>query len=155
MTRGHNIVADGWAGAANPHPHPMPYPTLFPTQTHTQKASKTLVCPLFDSWSRTDRRTDRRTDKASYRVACPQLKTSDAGSQYCCGWVGRGIQPPSTPQSPSHTRTYTKSIKNCRFSTFRLDHHGPTDQRTDGPMDQLTDKASYRVACPQLKIRNV
>ena len=22
--------------------------------------------------------------------------TSDAGSQYCCGWVGRGIQPPST-----------------------------------------------------------
>ena len=38
---------------------------------------------LFDSCSRTDQRTDRptdgrtdgRTDKASYRVACPQLKT--------------------------------------------------------------------------------
>ena len=24
VTRGHNIVADGWAGASNPHPHPMP-----------------------------------------------------------------------------------------------------------------------------------
>ena len=32
----------------------------------------------------------------------------------------------------------------ARFSTFRL---VLTDQRTDGP----TDKASYRVACPQLK----
>ena len=37
VTRGHNIVADGWAGAANPHPHPRPHPTPFPTQTHTQK----------------------------------------------------------------------------------------------------------------------
>ena len=48
-------VADGWAGA------------------------EMLVFPLFDSCSRTDRPTDRptdgRTDKASYRVACPQLKT--------------------------------------------------------------------------------
>ena len=35
VTRGHNIVADGWAGAANPHPHPTPHPTPFPTQTHT------------------------------------------------------------------------------------------------------------------------
>ena len=35
VTRGHNIVADGWAGAANPHPHPTPYPTPFPKQTHT------------------------------------------------------------------------------------------------------------------------
>ena len=24
VTRGHNIVADGWAGASNPHPHPDP-----------------------------------------------------------------------------------------------------------------------------------
>ena len=50
----------------------------FPIQTHTQKASKAIFSPLFDSCSRTDRwtdgRTDRRTDKASYIVACPQLK---------------------------------------------------------------------------------
>ena len=49
VTRGHNIVADGWAGAANPHPHPTPHPTPLPTQTHTQKASKTLIFTLFDS----------------------------------------------------------------------------------------------------------
>ena len=74
MTRGHNIVADGWAGAANAHPHPMPHPTPFPTHTQTRKASKTLIFPLFDSCPRADQRTDRRMDKASYRVACPQLR---------------------------------------------------------------------------------
>ena len=37
-------------------------------------------------------------------------KTSDAGSQYCCGRVGRGIQPPSTPKPTPNTQTYTKSI---------------------------------------------
>ena len=25
VTRGHNIVAGGWAGASNPHPHPKPH----------------------------------------------------------------------------------------------------------------------------------
>ena len=43
-------VADGWAGA------------------------EIRVFPLFNS-SVTDQPTDRRTDKASYRVACPQLKS--------------------------------------------------------------------------------
>ena len=33
------------------------------------------------------------------------------------------------------------------FDRFQLER----DQRTDGPTDQRTDKASYRVACPQLK----
>ena len=57
------------------------------------------------------------------------------------GWAGA-----STPQPTSNTQTYTKSIENA---PFQLDHHdGPTDRRTDGP----TDKASYRVARPQLKI---
>ena len=56
----------------------------------TQKVSKTLVFPLFNSITmdgRTDGPTDQRTngptagptDKASYSVACPQLKT---GSNY-------------------------------------------------------------------------
>ena len=78
MTRGHNIVADGWAGASNPHPHPNPPPTL----KHTKKISKTLIFTLFNSMTsdgrtngRTDGRTDGLTDKASYRVACPQLKS--------------------------------------------------------------------------------
>ena len=36
-----------------------------------------------------------------------------------------------------------KSVENTCFPTFQLNHH---DRRTD----QRTDKASYRVACPQL-----
>ena len=48
-------------------------------------------------------------------------KTSDAGSQYCSGRVGRGLQPLIlTP----HTQTYTKSIQNACFSTFQLDPLG-------------------------------
>jgi len=35
----------------------------------------------------------------------------------------------------------------ARFHIFQLDHRGPTDGRTNG----RTDKASYRVVCPQLK----
>ena len=58
VTRGHNIVADGWAGASNPHPHPNPPPTLKPTQ----KVSKMLVFPLFDSIT-TDGRTDGPMDQ--------------------------------------------------------------------------------------------
>ena len=73
VTRGHNIVADGRAGAANPHPHPTPHPTPLPTETHTQKASETLIFPLFDSCSRingpmdgqTAQRTDQQTDGQS------------------------------------------------------------------------------------------
>ena len=37
VTRGHNIVADGWA---NPYPHPTPLPTPPPTQTHTQQVAQ-------------------------------------------------------------------------------------------------------------------
>ena len=47
------------------------------------------VFPLFDSMvtdgptdRQTDQRTDQWTDKASYRVACPQLKSKFIG---CCG----------------------------------------------------------------------
>ena len=49
-----------------------------------------------------------------------------------CGRVGRG--------------------GNMRFHTFQLVHtNGPTDQRTDRLTNGRMDKASYRVACPQLK----
>ena len=57
MTRGHNIVADGWAGASNSHPHLTPIP-----HTQTQKASKTLVFSLIDSLTQTDGPTDGPTD---------------------------------------------------------------------------------------------
>ena len=80
VTRGHNIVADGWAGASNPHPHPNQPPTLRPTQ----KVSKTLVFPLFNSMTPYGP-TDRRTDKGSYRVACPQLKNPNSLEIRYCG----------------------------------------------------------------------
>ena len=59
VTRGHNTVADGWAGA--------------PSKTYI-KSFKTLVSPLFDFFSCINRLTDQQTDQASYRVACPGLK---------------------------------------------------------------------------------
>ena len=57
VTRGHNVIADMWAGAANQRPFP---------QTNTQKAFNTLIFLLLDlhSWM------DQRTDKASFRVTC-------------------------------------------------------------------------------------
>ena len=65
MTQGHNIVADGWAGASNPHPHPTPI---------HKKHLKCSLSHFSTTDRRTDQRTDQRTDKASYKVACPQLK---------------------------------------------------------------------------------
>ena len=56
VTRGHNIVADEWAGASNPHL----YPNLHPTHKHSQEMSKMLIFPLLNSGI-TDRRTNGRT----------------------------------------------------------------------------------------------
>ena len=59
VTRGHNIVADGWAGASTPKPTPN-------TQTYT-KSIKSARFPMFqlDDHGPTNGRTDGRTDKAS------------------------------------------------------------------------------------------
>ena len=72
VTRGHNIVANGWAGASNPHLD----------QTHPPMAHKhqkrSLSYFLTCARGRKDQLTDQWTDKASYtsyRVVCPQLKT--------------------------------------------------------------------------------
>ena len=75
-------------------------------------------------------------------------KTSDAGSQYRCGRVGRGIQPPSTQRPPilKHTQKVLKTLVFPLFNSITMTD-GPTDQWTNG----RTDKASYSVACPQLK----
>ena len=65
VTLGHNIVADGWAGASNPHPHPNPQPY---TQASTKKVSKTFHFFTQSPWTDapTDGPTDQQTDKASY-----------------------------------------------------------------------------------------
>ena len=57
--------------------HPTPIHTRTLTHKHTQKVFKMRIFPLSDSiimdqW--TDWRMDGPTDKASYWVACPQLK---------------------------------------------------------------------------------
>ena len=61
-----------------------------------------------------------------------QRERNDAGSQYRCGRVGRGILPPSIPHAPL---TYTKNYLKCSFSHFSTRVHGPTDRPTDGPTD--------------------
>ena len=65
-------------------------------------------------------------------------KTSDAGSQYCSGRVGRGWPPTPnhTPILTPHTQTYKENIQNACFLAFQLDHYG----QTDGPIDQQNDR---------------
>ena len=46
-TRGHNIVADVWAGASNPLLHPNFHPQPTHTQSLTHKIYKTLVFFIF------------------------------------------------------------------------------------------------------------
>ena len=73
--------------------------------------------------------------------------------------MGRGIQPSASPQphpipppTHSHTNNTNCSILNTRFCVF---NSSVTDRRTDGPTNRQTDgqtgKASFTVACPQLK----
>ena len=61
-----------------------------------------------------------------------KIITSDAGSQYRCGRVGRGIQPQSTLQVP---RSHAQKAYKRSFPHFLTRVHGPADRRTDGPMD--------------------
>ena len=78
MTRGYNIVVDGWAreGAFNFYLHSNPPSTLH-SNLH-KKYFKMLVFFHFATQSlrangSTDWRTDGRIDKVSFRVACLQL----------------------------------------------------------------------------------
>ena len=68
VTRGHNIVADGWAGASNPHFDPTHPPTAHKHQKRSLSYFSTRAHGRMDQWM------DQQMDKASYRV-CPQLKT--------------------------------------------------------------------------------
>ena len=61
-------------------------------------------------------------------------ETSDAGSQYRCGRLGRGVKPPS---HPPHIDTHKKYPKRLFFhiSTRSLPMDGPMDGPADGPTD--------------------
>ena len=59
MTRGHNIVVDGWVGECNPHPHDTHI------QTHRQSQLQHKKCAflhVLTQSSRTNGRTDRPMD---------------------------------------------------------------------------------------------
>ena len=56
---GHNLVADGWAGAFNPHPHPNSQPNR---QTNAKYITNARFS-TFDSWSRNNGPMDQQTDQ--------------------------------------------------------------------------------------------
>ena len=77
MTRGHNIVEDGWAETSNSHPHIKPTTRLM----HTQKVSKTLVFPLLNSMTPdgpADGRTDGWMDGRTKLLAELRVRTKNA-----------------------------------------------------------------------------
>ena len=47
VTRGHNIVADGWAGASNLQPHPTPIPNTPPTHSHSLNNNCSIINARF------------------------------------------------------------------------------------------------------------
>ena len=87
VTRGHNIVADGWAGASNPQPNPNHTPNPPPTHLHTNNTNCSILNTRFFAFStrawqlkfdgRTNGPTDQRTDKAFYRVAWAATKNRE------------------------------------------------------------------------------
>ena len=70
MTRGHNIVTDGWAGASNPHPHHNhnPHPTYSnATTTEAAKMHVFAILNLSVTDGPTDGLMDRRMDRWTNR----------------------------------------------------------------------------------------
>ena len=65
------------------------------------------------------------------------VQASDAGSQYRCGQVGRGIQPSFQPLPLPHTQTVSKTFISPLFDSII------TDQWTDRWANGWMDKASY------------
>ena len=81
VKRGHNIVTDRWAGACSPHPHPRPQHTHSNTDNHNCYIKNARFDTIqLDHHGPTECRTNRPTDKASYTVACPQLKRVKIGN---------------------------------------------------------------------------
>ena len=62
VTWGDNIVADGWAGAANPHPHLTQHPFQH-RHTHKKLLKRSFSHFSTRAYGQTDRRTDGRTDE--------------------------------------------------------------------------------------------
>ena len=110
-------------GQGHPTPILTPSPPSSPQvpHSHAQKAYKMLVSTLLDSCSRTDGPTDGRTDKASYRVACPQLKRPGY-NVILDGWAGV-FNPVPHPLQHMHATAVTQLMAIARFHNFQLHHH--------------------------------
>ena len=91
------------------------------------------------------------TNTARWREMSPRLNKSiterkkewKKEKQVADGWAGASNPYPHLTCSKKHLKRL--------FPHFLTRVHGPTDRRTDG----WTDKASYRVTCPQLKKEKV
>ena len=86
------------------------------------------------------------------------IETSDAGSQYRCGRVGRGVLPQFTPQPLPHSNMQEKYLKRSfpHFLTRSLSTDGRMDGRMDGRTDGQTDgRTDGRTKPPvELRVRN-
>ena len=60
VMRGHNIVADGWAGASNPHPLPMPPTNTCIKKKHLKRSFFHFLTRALRTNGPTDGRTDRQ-----------------------------------------------------------------------------------------------
>ena len=74
VTRGHNIVADGWAGESNPQPH-LPLPTRPPPHTLTRTNNCSMINERFSRFqlSVTEEPMDGRTDGRRLLWSCVTL----------------------------------------------------------------------------------
>ena len=43
LTRSHNVVAEGWAGASHPQPRPNHTPNTPPTPSHTNNTNRSIL----------------------------------------------------------------------------------------------------------------
>ena len=107
VTQGHNIDADGWAGASNLNPHHK-------SPTHMHKKHLKRSFPHFSTrvHGPTDQPTNQRTDKASYRVACPQLQRFPN--------TGSGVIDGATPP-----RLQSRNVTPGKIGVGSSNHHHP------------------------------
>ena len=101
-TRMYRLIGNKWRGVTislrtGGQGHPTPIHTqIHPQHSNIQKKYRKRSFSHFSTrWpptdGPTDQRTDGRTDKASYRVACPQLKTTTR-SLFQTPWGNQHIQ---------------------------------------------------------------
>ena len=108
--------------------------TPFPTQTDTQKASITLILPLCDSITSTDRQMEGPTDRQMklWSLCSPQLKVSKCSFSHFSTWW------PQT-DGPTDWRT-DKAANRIACLQLKKELNGPADIWYKGSRDQQTKR---------------